>query len=75
MTAEELHARMKAYAMGGKEVGEILDAERREHVRQADTAESLEILSDAFDSAVWLHPPNPSSGLVEQQAIFARARQ
>ena len=74
MTAEELHARMKAYAMGWKEVGEILDAERREHVRQADTAESLEILSDAFDSAVWLHPPNASSGLVEQQAVFARAR-
>ena len=74
MTAEELHARMKAYAMGWKETGELLDAERSERVRCADTAQSLELLSDAFDSAVWLHPPNPSSGLVEQQAIFARAR-
>ena len=74
MTSEELHARMKAYAMGWKETGELLDAERRERVRQTDTAKSLEILGDAFDSAVWLHPPNPSSGLVEQQSIFARAR-
>lgn len=74
MTAEELHACMKAYAMGWKEVGEYLEAERRERVRRADTAASLELLSSAFDSAVWLHPPSPSSGLVEQQAIFARAR-
>jgi len=74
MTAEELHARMKAYAMGWKEVGEYLEAERRERVRRADTAASLELLRRAFDSAVRLHPPSPSSGLVEQQAIFARAR-
>ena len=74
MSTEELHARMKAYAMGWAETGELLDAERRERVRRANTAESLEVLADAFDSAVWLHPPNPSSGLVEQQAIFARAR-
>ena len=65
---------MKAYAMGWKETGEPLDAERRERVRRADTAQSLELFNDAFDSAVWLHTPNPSSGLVEQQAIFARAR-
>jgi hypothetical protein len=74
MTAEEIRARMKAYAMGWKETGELLEAERRERVRHTDTASSLESLNDAFDSAVWLHPPNPSSGLVEQQAIFARAR-
>jgi hypothetical protein len=74
MTAEELHARMKAYALGWKETGEILEAERRERVRRADTARSLQLLGGAFDSAVWLHPPNPSSGLVEQQEVFARAR-
>jgi hypothetical protein len=74
MTAEELHARMKAYTMGWKEVGEYLEAERRARVRRADTATSLELLRSAFNSAVWLHPPHPSSGLVEQQAIFARAR-
>lgn len=74
MTAEELHARMKAYAMGWKEVGEFLEAERRERVRNADTAKALDLLDGAFESAVWLHPPNLSSGLVEQQAIFMRAR-
>ena len=31
--------------------------------------------NDAFRSAVALHPPEPTSGLIEQQAIFRRARQ
>lgn len=74
MTDEELHRRQKEYVMGWKVVGEYLEAERREHVRQADTAKSLEALSGLFDSAVWLHPPKPSSGMVEMQAILARAR-
>ena len=45
MTAEELHARMKACAMGWKEAGEILDAERREWVRETQTPPRLQ----AFD--------------------------
>ena len=42
MTAEELHARMKACAMGWKEAGEILDAERRERVRETETPARLQ---------------------------------
>ena len=45
MTDEELHARMKAYALGWKEAGEILDAERRERVRETETPARLQ----AFD--------------------------
>lgn len=60
--------------MGWKEVGEILEAERREQVRQTDTAASIEILDDLFESEMWLRPPRESSGMVEMQAIPARAR-
>lgn len=74
MTDEELRRRQKEYAMGWKEVGEYLDAERRQRVRDADTAKSLEALSGLFDSAIWLHGTDPGSGLVEQQAILSRAR-
>lgn len=74
MTDEELHARMKAYAMGWKETGEILEAERREQVRRSQTAQFA-----AFDGMALWHaqrrPPLPTSGLVEQQRIFMKALQ
>jgi hypothetical protein len=74
MTAEELHARMKAYAMGWKEVGEYLEAERRERVRGTDTVREL----CAFDgmALAWLKrfPPPATSGLIEQQRLFSRLR-
>ena len=47
MPAEELHARMKACAMAWKETGDILDAERRERVRQTETIFSSDALDDA----------------------------
>lgn len=75
MTDEELHAKMKDYAMSWKVTGPILEAERWKKVRQTDTAHSLALLGSLFDSAVWLHPPSVSSGLVEQQRIFMKARQ
>ena len=65
MTETELRARMKAYVMGWKETGEILEAEQRERVRRTDTAKSLRNLGTLFNSAVHLHRPAPSSGLVE----------
>ncbi len=74
MTDEELRARMKAYAMGWKETGEILEAERHARVRQTDTARELRQLASMFNSAVYLHPPSPSSGLVEFYDILGRSR-
>lgn len=73
MTDEELHARMKAYAMGWKETGEILEQMRREQVRQADTARSMQLLAGMFDHAVLSRPPRAESGLVEQQRHFLKA--
>ena len=37
-------------------------------------SEIIPQFNDAFRSAVALHPPEPTSGLIEQQAIFRRAR-
>lgn len=74
MTDAELRARMKACALGWKETGEILEAERREKVRQTDTARSLRNLGPPYNSAIYLDPPAPSSGLVEFYEILARSR-
>ena len=58
-----------------KVAGPLLEQIRAEEIRAADTVKSMEILDDAFASAVWLNKPRPGSGLVEQQEIFLRARQ
>lgn len=74
MNDEKLRAQMKDYLKGWAEASEYLERERRERVRTVDTAEALSRLSGLFDSAVWLHQPSAASGLVEQQAVFARTR-
>jgi hypothetical protein len=74
MTDAELRERLKAHVMSWTETGEILEAERRERVRHADTAESLRRLNSLFDSAVYLHPPSPTSGLVEFYDLLSRRR-
>lgn len=74
MTDDELHARMKAYAMGWKATGELLEKIRREDVRAADTQRSLEILGGMFDHAVLSLPPRADSGFFEQQRLFALGR-
>lgn len=60
--------------MGWKQTGMILEAERRERVRRTDTARELRNLGSLFNSAVHLHPPSPSSGLVEFYDILGRSR-
>lgn len=72
MTEAELHVHLKAHVMSLKHTGELLDAERRERVRRADTAASLRRLNSLFDSAIHLHPPSTSSGLVQFYEILSR---
>lgn len=74
MTDAELRERMKAYVKGWEETHAILEAERYERVRNANTADSLRRLNSLFNSAVHLHPPNPTSGLVEFYDILSRSR-
>jgi len=74
MTEEESLARGKECVRAWAEAGAFLEQERRERVRRVDTAQALERLDALFDSALWLHRPADTSGLVEQQAVFAKAR-
>ena len=65
---------MRQWVRGWQAVGPVLDHLRTEAIRQANTAESIELLSDAFDSAMLHCTPSLTSGLVEQQRLFARWR-
>jgi hypothetical protein len=47
---------------------------RRQELARVDVARVIEGLSDAYESALRLTPPRTTSGLVEQQALFAKAR-
>jgi hypothetical protein len=70
---EEL-ALMKKWVETWKTTGPILERLRREEIRKTSTVEAMQNLTSAFESAVFLHPMRPSSGLVEQQAIFQKLR-
>jgi hypothetical protein len=70
----EEDSQLKAYVENWKTLGPILERKRREALRRVDTKIALSHLEDAFASAQFLARPAKSSGLVEQQAIFAKAR-
>ena len=57
-----------------RQAGPELERLRAEEIRNSDTAAAIEQLSDAFESArrEWSAPA--TSGLVEQQRLFARLR-
>lgn len=52
----------------------LLEQLRHEAIRDVDTAAAIQQLSDAFESARQQWQPPASSGLVEQQRLFARLR-
>ena len=74
MTDAELKQRMKEYVLNWEVVGEYLKAERHAKVRLTDTATELSRLAPFFNAAVSLHPPSPTSGLVEFYEILGRSR-
>jgi hypothetical protein len=73
MTEQE-KAQVRAWFKNWKELGPVLEEMRAELIRGTDTVEAMEILDGMFTHAVETVPPRPSSGLIEQQAIFARAK-
>jgi len=54
--------------------GPVLERLRAEAIRRSNTAAAIEQLSDAFESARRHCPTPTTSGLVEQQRLFARLR-
>ncbi len=57
-----------------KEVDAVQRNLRRESIRSAVLADSINALDSAFRSAIWLSGPKQSSGLVEVQRILARSK-
>jgi len=63
---------IRRWLAGWQTAGPMLERLRAEAIRNSDTAAAIEQLSDAFESALRHYPPATTSGLVEQQRIFAR---
>jgi len=63
---------IRRWLAGWQTAGPMLERLRAEAIRNSDTAAVIEQLSDAFESALRHYPPATTSGLVEQQRIFAR---
>jgi hypothetical protein len=66
--------RIRQWLRNWEEAAPVLERLREEAIRSADTAAAIEQLSDAFESARLHFPPATTSGLVEQQRLFARLR-
>ena len=72
MTAQETE-NARRWVQAWKTAGPLLEEIRAEEIRATDTVKAMEMLDDAFSSAIWLNQPRSGSGLVEQQKIFLRA--
>ena len=51
-----------------------LEQARRDRIENADTQSAIGLLQDAYQSAVSERRPRDTSGLVEQQKYFSKAR-
>jgi len=70
-TREQL---VRRWAENWRETGPALERLRAEEIRNSDTTAAIEQLSDAFESARRQWSPSTTSGLVEQQRLFAMLR-
>jgi hypothetical protein len=66
--------RVRRWVRNWEAVGPVLARLRGEAIRNTDTAAAIEQLSDAFESARLHYQPPLTSGLVEQQRLFAKLR-
>ena len=64
---------MRAFVDAWRIVSERLEALRRRDLRDINVTDRIEALNGAFEAAR-SRAPRTSSGLVEQQAVFARMR-
>lgn len=57
-----------------RQAGPRLEAIRRDEIRRTDHLRVVGAFGGAFREALRALPPGPTSGLVEQQRLFARRR-
>ncbi len=72
MTAEEL-VLARRWVEAWRQAGPVLEEVRAEEIRGTDTIKAMEMLDGMFAHAAQTSPLRESSGLIEQQGIFARA--
>jgi hypothetical protein len=66
---------IRAWVRNWQELSPVLERERLESIRRADTMASMEAFDMLYKSARATMPPRTSSGLEEQQRWFRLARQ
>ena len=66
---KDLRAYVKRWPLASAKLEEL----RRKHLRNVNVAEHIEAMNGAFEAALSTQT-RKTSGLVEQQAIFARMR-
>ena len=74
MTAAEETAALRAYVARWRAVAPLIDAQRDEDVRRADTVAAIAIFGRLGNDALQRAPARPDSGLVEQQRLFLKLR-
>lgn len=65
---------MRRWVEAWKLAGPELERDRRKQIREADTKRDLKIFRGLASWALKQRPPLPTSGLVEQQRLFALQR-
>lgn len=65
---------MRSWVKRWEGAGFVLERLKREELVNANTQKAIELLDDAFESAIRLNPPMPTSGLVEQQRLFQQVK-
>lgn len=74
MSDAELRERMKASVQGWKEIDAICEMERLRDLPKTRTASMLGAFNGMALAYVRRFPPEPTSGLIEQQRLFGVAR-
>lgn len=65
---------MRQWVARWKKAGPELERIRREELAHIDIRQTIELLEDAFQSAIRHSPPRPTTGLVDQQRWYKRFR-
>lgn len=72
-TSEQI-ARGKEWVLAWKEAGKFMEALRRDELRRLDPQRAIALLCGPADYRTPPRAPKPTSGLVEQQYWFMKAR-
>ncbi len=72
--ANQEKEQMRAWIKNWEELGPILEDLRAANLRQVDTQKAIAAFEIAYKSARLHLAPRETSGLIEQQRLFMRAR-